>query len=231
MRGHRVLERLDLSGNWIGNAGCLALAALLEDPNCHICILGLSYNQIGVDEAVAIVDSLSKNSRLRGLHLTNTFLGSTDDCPSLLQDAFDRLLCNTLTINDTYASNHTLETTELHHSTAKLMHLLKLNRDTNKSRVAIKKILKYHPKIEMEPLFGWDVEEGEQNLKALPHVVGWFDRAEEAVADDDINYNVEEKKLSAILQFAKAMPLLFVPASHIKKNEHKKRKRDDNMIV
>ena len=81
----------------------------------------------------------------------------------------------------------------------------------------------------MEPLFGWDAEEGEQNLKALPHVVGWFDRAEEAVADDVDESYIEEKKLTAILQFAKSMPLLFVPASHIKKDEHKKRKRDDNM--
>ena len=69
----------------------------------------------------------------------------------------------------------------------------------------MKKILKYHPNIDMEPLFDWDADEDEQNLTALPHVVGWFDRAEEAVADDDENYNVKEKKLSAILQFAKGL--------------------------
>ena len=36
---------------------------------------------------------------------------------------------------------------------------------------------------------------------------------------------VNIRKLSAIFQFAKAMPVLFVPASHIKKDDNKKRKR------
>ena len=231
IRGHRSLEVLDLPGNSIGAAGCQALTTLLEDPNYNIHTLDLEENQIDMNGAVAIVNSLSNNNRLRNLDLGQNPVDSPDS-PSLqpsLQDAFDRLLCNTSNINDTYASNHTLEQIGLRHSTERLEYLLDLNGDTNKSHVAIKKILKYHPNIDMEPLFDWDAEEGEQNLKALPHVVGWFDRAEEAVADDDKNYNVEEKKLSAILQFTKAVPLLFVPASHIKKNEHKKRKRDDNM--
>ena len=76
----------------------------------------------------------------------------------------------------------------------------------------------------MGPLFVWDLEE-EQTLKALPYVIDWFMKAEVAVADEDIStdddsilfsddegdedYRIEEKKLSAILQFAKAMPLLF----------------------
>ena len=231
IRGHRFLEKLDLYGNSIGAAGYQALATLLEDPNCHICTLDLRRNRVDMNGAIAIVNSLSNNNRLRNLDLGQNPVDSPDS-PSLqpsLQDAFDRLLCNTSNINDTYDSNHTLESTGLRHSTDRLEYLLDLNKDTNKSRVVIKKILKYHPNIDMEPLFDWDADEDEQNLKALPHVVGWFDRAKEAVADDDENYNVEEKKLTAIMQFAKAMPLLFVPASHIKKNEHKKRKRDDNM--
>ena len=69
----------------------------------------------------------------------------------------------------------------------------------------------------MEPLFEWNMEGGgERNLKALPHVVAWFERAGEAVADDEggeESYNIEERKLTAIYQFAQAMPLLFVPAS------------------
>ena len=95
----------------------------------------------------------------------------------------------------------------------------------------------------MGPLFDWDAEEGEQNLKALPYAIDWFDRAEEAasdggwfdraraaVADDGASYNFDSRKLSAVFQFAKAMPLLFVTASHIKKGaNNKKRKRGDNM--
>ena len=36
IRGHSILEELDLLGNNIGNAGCDALATLLTDLNCSI---------------------------------------------------------------------------------------------------------------------------------------------------------------------------------------------------
>ena len=89
----------------------------------------------------------------------------------------------------------------------------------DRSVVAIKKILRYHPNIDMEPFFEWGMEEeGEHTLKALPYIIEWFGRAEEAVADDEEDssnsdsdedyYHVVERKLSAIFQFAKAMPLL-----------------------
>ena len=77
----------------------------------------------------------------------------------------------------------------------------------------------------MEPLFEWDAD-GEQSLKALPYVVDWFERAKVAVADEDGgDYNIEERKLSAIFQFAKVMPLLFVPISCIKVDDHRNNKR------
>ena len=82
--------------------------------------------------------------------------------------------------------------------------------------------------MDMEQLFEWDAD-GEQTLKAFPYVINWFRRAEEAVTGDVItggDYNIEERKLSAIFQFAKAMPLFFVPACQIKVNDNK-RKRDD----
>ena len=59
--------------------------------------------------------------------------------------------------------------------------LLHLNMNTNKSYVAIKKILQNHPyysnALDMEPFFEWNMEgEGERNLKALPYVIAWFDK-------------------------------------------------------
>ena len=79
----------------------------------------------------------------------------------------------------------------------------------------------------MEPLFEWDMEV-DRNLKALPFVVSWFQKAEEAVADEEgDSYHVDQKKLSAIYQFAKAMPLLFVPGPTLVKAVDNKRKRDD----
>ena len=125
-------------------------------------------------------------------------------------------------------SNHTLQTLDLghhalnHENRQQLESLLAMNEDDNKSHIAIKKILKYHPNIDMDPMFEWGLDEdGERNLKALPYVIDWFRRAKEVVADEvdensssdsnedeDESYNVAERKLSAIFQFAKAMPLL-----------------------
>ena len=97
----------------------------------------------------------------------------------------------------------------------------------------------------MPPLFDL-AKEGENNLKALPLVVSWFSRAEEAIADEDGSvwheslgeeeedstdddsqgdYDLDARKLSAIYQFVQAMPLLFVPISHTKE-DGKKRKRE-----
>jgi len=108
--------------------------------------------------------------------------------------------------------------------------------------VAINKILKYHPNIDMEPLFEWDADD-EQTLKALPFVIGWFERVEEAVAekdnsdsDDDSSISdddgdekeridVWKRMLSAIFQFAKAMPLLFEPISRMEVDGSRTRKR------
>ena len=133
---------------------------------------------------------------------------------SNLQDIFLRVLCDTTSIDNIHGSNHTLEGLFFTHQTpSKLPSLLNMNNGSNKSHVAIKKILLYHPNIDMEPLFEWNVEgEGERDLKALPYVIAWFERAREAIADDEEggSYNIDEIKLSTIYQFAKAMPLMFV---------------------
>ena len=51
---------------------------------------------------------------------------------------------------------------------------------------------------------------------AYSYIINWFDRAEEAVKGvrnsmrNSERYNTEERKLSAIYQFALAMPLMFI---------------------
>ena len=221
LRGHGALKKLCLFDNRIGAAGCQSLTTLLEDHSSNIGELVLQENQIGIDGAMTLFNSLLTNSRLR-----NLYLGGNPTAGFRTVDALSRVLCNTTSINSTYTSNHTLELLAIRHSNVEIDLLLDLNKDTNKSRVAMKKILKYHPNIDMEPLFDWDAEEGEQNLKALPYVISWFDKACWAVLYNNDKYNIEEKKLSAIFQFAKALPLLFVPTSHIKKDDNKKRKRE-----
>ena len=225
IREHSSLERLSLTGNMIGSAGCGVLATLLEDQNYNLQMLRLNSNRINIEGATILANGLANNTRLRELWLYNNPIDRN------MMDSFAKLLCNMSSINDTYSSNHTLDKLTLHISRGdELDSLLQLNGDTNKSHVAIKKILKYHPFIDMEPLFEWNVEgEGERDLKALPYIAAWFDRAREAVAGEERggSCNIEKRKLTAIYQFAKAMPLMFVPSSHAKGGDNK-RKRDDH---
>jgi hypothetical protein len=225
IRDHRSLKTLSLEENFIGNAGCETLAALLEDQNCNLQKLYLNNNHINNEGATTLANSLSSNTKLKYLILHNNY--ELDDAS--VQDIFSRLLCNTSSINSIYFSNHTLEKLRLQPIGDDLRFLLRLNKGTNKSHVAIKKILKYHPNMNMEALFEWNMEgEGERDLKALPYVIAWYKKAQEAVAGDEggESYNIDKSKLAAMYQFAKAMPLLFVPASHIKVGDNK-RKRDD----
>jgi len=70
--------------------------------------------------------------------------------------------------------------------------------------------------MDMRPFFQLgsdDEEEKEGNQKALPYLIAWFDRAREAVTKSDEEeggYTVEERKLSSIYQYVRAMPLRFV---------------------
>jgi hypothetical protein len=231
IRGHRMLEELYLFGNSIGNAGCTAIATLLEDPNCNLRHLNLLGNNIGNEGVTTIANSLANNTTLQKLILIHSRI---DQNQSVVEESFCKVLCNTSSISDVYSSNHTLKCLGLSHqwNGDLCLSLLKLNRGgANKADIAMKKILKHYPDMDMEPLFEWDAEEEERNLKALPYVVDWFERAESAFRYDWNNYDkklynepaqetiaedveeerfiVEKRKLDAINQFARAMPLLF----------------------
>lgn len=65
------MEELELSANSIGNVGCLAIATLLEDPNCNLHTLELQGNGIGNEGAIAIANSLVNNTKLKKLRLNN----------------------------------------------------------------------------------------------------------------------------------------------------------------
>ena len=224
VRGHVALEVLILSNRisgLIGNAGCEALATLLEDPNCNLNKLYVSGNPINIRGAISIANSLANNTKLQflSLHISPIDRRSAEG-------VFCRLLCNTSSINETYSSNHVLERVSLASQLGEhFASLLEMNKGTNKSHVAIKKILIHLPNLDMGPLFDWDAD-GEQTLKALPYVISWFGRAEAIEKNEGTDYHVETKKLSALFQFSRSMPLLFVPASSIKQRMIlKKRKR------
>jgi len=202
------LEHLYLSNNLIGNIGCESIGTmLLKDPKTKISSLFLSGNNISNEGVIAIANSLVGNNKLYKLDLKSNTIGR-----SSADVDFCNLLCNTTSINSIYSSNHVLHSLVLpyHIGCEKLVTLLTLNRYANKSHVAVKKILKYHPNIDASELFGWGSKEGEDyTLKALPYVIDWFERAREI----DVTINMNQRELSAIYQFTRAMPLLFVPIS------------------
>ena len=170
----------------------------------------------------------ARNSLANNTKLTTLFLNANPIHQPSALDLFARVLCDTSSVNNTFTSNHTLQSLILPNQIlqARIWGILNLNSSTNKSRVAIEKVIKCHPNIDMEPLFNWNMEgECDQDLKALPYVISWFERALEALPGD-MRHNIYKRKLTVIYQFAKALPLLFVPASHIKRNENK-RKRED----
>lgn len=195
IRGHNSLEHIYLNGNTFGNVGCQALATLVEDTNTTLKTLQVS-NNISNEGAVILANSLANNRHLRELDIYSLavmeiYLTNYDQiCSSTsVEDVFSKLLCNTSSINSIHSSNHTLEELNLNDQNGSTMNgglwstqlksLLLMNEMTNKTHVAIIKILKYHPNIDMEPLYNWDVD-GERTLKSLPFIVNWLDKAREA---------------------------------------------------
>ena len=63
----------------------------------------------------------------------------------------------------------------------------------------------------MEPLFELDLGDDERKPKALPSVIDWFDRLRrEYNQNEEVANRINARQLSAIFQFARAMPLKFV---------------------
>jgi len=216
--GHKLLLKLDLSGNRIGTAGCKTLALLLEDQNSELSLeLNLDNNVINNEGVEVLASSLENNHRLMNLCLHNNQFD-----PDVFSNVFTRLLCDKSSINSTHLSNHTLMTVfcDDRAKSSEFQYLLNLNGSSvNKNHVAIKKILKYHPN-DMKPLFGWDLND-KHTLKSLPYVIAWFERAEKAVGKENLYNldNVDQRKLAAVYQFALAMPLKMIPPWHIKQND------------
>lgn len=145
-----------------------------------------------------------------------------------LEKSIAEVLCNTSSIEHIHMSNHTLENVRLIGKDLgkELSTLLSMNTGRNKADVCKRKILCYCPNIDVKPLFRWNMEgQREENLKALPSLIAWFEKATEAVLPDD-SFNITGKKLNLLYQFACAMPLLFIPASHGRVH-NTKRKREN----
>jgi len=185
--GNTKLVELGLSGNRIGRPGCESIAALLQDPNSNINKIDLSNSKID-DDCTVFAQALIGNNKLTCLDLSNN-----EDITESGWNAFSTILSD--------CSNTTL---------------LSLGKDYGAPFVPdnLATLLKLNLAIDMEPLFELDSEGDERKPKALPYVIDWFGRVKESNQSEEVVNNIDARKLSSIFQFARAMPLKFVPASH-----------------
>ena len=106
LTGLSSLEELSLGGNKIRSFGsCWALSTLLEDTNYSMKQLNLGYNRIGNKGITVIADILANDTKLEelSLHMQDNPIDQT------VENDFAKSLCDTISINSTYLSNHTLE--------------------------------------------------------------------------------------------------------------------------
>ncbi|KAL9188741.1 hypothetical protein ACHAXT_007119 [Thalassiosira profunda] len=200
------LNEVSVRGLKLGIAGFRALANLLQDPQCDLTRLMLAFmSDQNADDRYAemLADSLRRNRRLKLLDLPS--LDVTEDG----WDAFSTALCDTSDANRTYLSNHTLsEISGLNNMPAGVARLLRMNEEGHdEKRIAMKKVVLNHY-LNVEPLLEWD-------LKALPLAINWFEKAATLASQEGSgceHVNVEAEKLSAIYQFARSLPLMFVPS-------------------
>ena len=199
---HLQLEEITLNGNDGGKKTCRALRNILLQPNTVLHTLGTSWDDD--DDLEILLSGLVGNCRLKKIPLCGITAKGWK--------AIKRLLCDTSSINNTYLSNHTLEEFQLsglqNDDLLVVRHLLSLNGREDKHRVAMEKILYYHSDFDMQPFFEWE-------FKALPIAIDWFTKA--AAQTTGFEEKIKRSKLSAIYQFIRDMPVLYVEA-HLRKD-------------
>jgi len=197
------LRVIRLTKNPIGSRGCSHLAEVLHNPKTKLVELGLSDCHLNDNSIKILAKSLKKNNKLRHL-----LIDRNPDITRIGNSRMSKLLCNKSSINATYNSNHTIKCiasdNQRVRATRNFRKSLLLNGSSNKNSVAKNKILRCHEHLSMEPFFEWD-------LKVLPIAIHWLETARGNLLDGTVG-NIDARKLSAIYEFARMMPLFFVPA-------------------
>jgi len=220
MRGFEYLGELAFVNCNIANT--IALSNMLEDPKCNLRKLSLHGVSITSNSLIRLADAVAKNVSLKCLYLN---LGSYDD---RVMAAFSLALGDASSPNATFLSNHSIRFLLCLNSRAirypdNLKRSLQLGgfqlncSGNDKGDIAIKKILLYHEHLDMTSCFEWE-------LKLLPHVIKWFEQAGRCVENKDTS--LSSRKLDAIYQFTRAMPLTVVAKTDCweKRQEMTKRK-------
>jgi len=200
------LRSLDLSGNILSSNSFRALATLLENPVCNLKELFLCDNNIRDGGARIFATAMPINRTLRTLDLRGNHITESGWIH------FMHALCDSSTINSTFFSNHLLQTLVTRKGnyfletlpSATIQYYLDLNKNEDKEKVAALKIIPLHiDSIRMVPFFEWE-------LKCLPIVVKWFDKAsfsaESTSSSPEFRHSIKVRKLQAVYEFIREMP-------------------------
>ncbi|KAK1733971.1 leucine-rich repeat protein [Skeletonema marinoi] len=219
------LEELWLSGTLITGAGLRSLSTYLQSESCCLRTLDLTRVDFGDEGAMVLADGLRGNKSLNSLYFDPDDSGITDDGWA----AFSKLLCDPTSINSTYLSNHKIKRIGepvMLRTPLNIRRYLGLNEHLGRRHAAMKKILKSHPDLEMEPFF-------QLKLKLLPVVVNWFRSARSRWAND-LGESIQRgslpsRELSALYKFVRGMPAFAVTSycQQLVMNAQAKRRRID----
>lgn len=210
------LRSLSLSDNRnITTRGWQALSRLLENPDSTLKDIDLSNTNIDDAGALVLIDTLAM-ARNRTLQVLD--LSGENRMTDVVLPAFRDLLCDTSSVSKTFFSNHTLSSFDPSNrggvpTNAYIKWLLSMSSLQDKMLVAVAKVLKKHKQLDMHPLFEWE-------FKTLPILVNWFARAAESVTRlDRLRQKIQRTKLSALYQFIRGMPMLYIDSCLGKANE------------
>ena len=171
--------------------GLRFLLSSMQSESCCLEKLILSYTGVADDRAEVLAHGLAGNTSLKYLHLFREFeQRGTDIITPAGWSAFVKVLCDTSTINNTYLSNHTIQ--ELwedgglleYHRNYDMEIYEDVDRDLDQylslnaeypQHAARCKILMSHAYLDMTPLLKWE-------LKCLPLVIAWFEKAKPCLA-------------------------------------------------
>uniref|UniRef100_A0A6U3XD84 Uncharacterized protein n=1 Tax=Skeletonema marinoi TaxID=267567 RepID=A0A6U3XD84_9STRA len=217
------LEELQLSYNHsITAVGLRSLAAFFQSEHCCLEEFEMAGVYFGDEGAIALADGLVGNTSIESMTMYIDSIESTHfrTAPLITEvgwSAFSKLLCNTSSINSTYMSNHTLAQICQHPLPPPyICKYLQLNafqqhQNIDTAKIAKIKILLNHPDLDMEPFF-------QKQLKLLPHVMSWFQRARSCHSNSSPSgrvltrtqsqKHVLSRELSAVYKFIRGMPMV-----------------------
>eukprot|EP00956_Cyclotella_meneghiniana_P024895 scaffold50774_cov22-Cyclotella_meneghiniana.AAC.1 len=153
------VQRLDMNCKDLNtNEGATSVAMLFRDQRSILTQFGFNfYGNICAENLHIIVDGLTSNTTIKALYC------------EVDSNEFERLLCNTSSIEAIHNSDHTLQQIEPYPCPF-LKDYLELNKDTNKDKVIRTKIARYYfrGEFDISPFF-------KMNIKLVPQVMAMIE--------------------------------------------------------